>query len=91
MKKLSNVTVILGEELNLVATVKGAEPVTVSWVQDKDHILRDGDNRKITFENNQVALKVFKADEASAGKYTCQLRNDAGSVECFANVTVLGL
>uniref|UniRef100_A0A8C4IH55 Ig-like domain-containing protein n=1 Tax=Dicentrarchus labrax TaxID=13489 RepID=A0A8C4IH55_DICLA len=91
VKKLSNMTVILGEEVTLVATVKGSEPITVSWVQDKDHILRDGDNRKITFENNQVALKVFKADATTAGKYTCQLRNDAGSVECFANLTVLGL
>uniref|UniRef100_A0A3Q3GI96 Ig-like domain-containing protein n=1 Tax=Labrus bergylta TaxID=56723 RepID=A0A3Q3GI96_9LABR len=91
VKKLSNMTVILGEEVTLVATVKGSEPITVSWVQDKDHILRDGDNRKITFENNKVALKVFKADATTAGKYTCQLRNDAGSVECFANLTVLGL
>uniref|UniRef100_A0A3Q1FXQ0 Ig-like domain-containing protein n=1 Tax=Acanthochromis polyacanthus TaxID=80966 RepID=A0A3Q1FXQ0_9TELE len=91
VKKLSNMTVILGEEVTLVATVKGSEPITVSWVQDKDHILRDGDNRKITFENNKLALKVFKADATTAGRYTCQLRNDAGSVECFANLTVLGL
>lgn len=90
VKKLSNMTVKLGEEVTLVATVKGSEPITVSWVQDKDHILRDGDNRKITFENKTVALKVFKADATTAGKYTCQLRNDAGSVECFANLTVLG-
>lgn len=74
-----------------MATVRGSEPITVSWVQDKDHILRDSDNRKITFENNQVALTVFKADATVAGRYTCQLRNDAGSVDCFANLTVLGL
>lgn len=84
-------TVILGQEVTLEATVKGSEPMTVSWVQDKDHILRDGDNRKITFENQTVALRVFKADAAAAGRYTCQLTNDAGSVECFANLTVLGL
>uniref|UniRef100_A0A8C6WTD7 Ig-like domain-containing protein n=1 Tax=Neogobius melanostomus TaxID=47308 RepID=A0A8C6WTD7_9GOBI len=90
VKKLSNLTVILGEEVTLEATVKGSEPITVSWLQDKD-VLRDSDNQKITFENNQVALKVFKANASTAGKYTCQLRNDAGSVECFANLTVLGL
>ena len=84
-------TAIFGEEVTLVATVKGSEPITVSWVQDKDHILRDGDNRKITFENNQVTLRVFKADATTAGKYTCQLTNDAGNVECFANLTILGL
>lgn len=91
VKKLSNMTVILGQEVTLEATVKGSEPITVSWVQAKDHVLRDGDNRKITFDNNTVVLKVFKADAATAGRYTCTLRNDAGSVECFANVTVLGL
>ena len=91
VKKLSNMTVISGKEVTLVATVKGSQPMTVSWVQDKDHILRDGDNRKITFENNQATLTVFQADSTTAGKYTCQLKNDAGIVECFANLTVLGL
>lgn len=91
VKKLSNVTAVSGEEVTLVATVKGSQPMTVSWVQDKDHVLRDGDNRKIAFENNQVTLKVFKADKTTAGKYTCQLKNDAGVAECVANLTVLGL
>uniref|UniRef100_A0A8C2ZNV2 Titin n=1 Tax=Cyclopterus lumpus TaxID=8103 RepID=A0A8C2ZNV2_CYCLU len=36
----------------------------------------DGDNRKITFENNVVTLVVPRADSTSAGRYTCQLRND---------------
>lgn len=83
-------TAISGEEVVLLTTVKGSQPMTVSWVQDKDHILRDGDNRKITFENNEVTLRVFKADSTTAGKYTCQLKNDAGVAECTANLTVLG-
>lgn len=91
VKKLSNTTAVSGEEVTLVAAVKCSEPISVSWVQDKDHILRDGDNRKITFENNQVTLKIFKADSTTAGKYTCQLKNDAGVAECMANLTVLGL
>uniref|UniRef100_A0A3B4WNE7 Ig-like domain-containing protein n=1 Tax=Seriola lalandi dorsalis TaxID=1841481 RepID=A0A3B4WNE7_SERLL len=52
-------------------------------VRDKDHILRDGDNRRITFENNVVTLVVPKAESTTAGKYTCQLRNDSGVVECY--------
>lgn len=75
----------------MTATVKGSEPLTVSWVQDKDHILRDGDNRKITFENNVATLVVPKADLTTPGKYTCQLRNDSGVVESVSQVTVLGL
>lgn len=91
MKKLADQSVRAGHELTLTATVKGSEPLTVSWVQDKDHILRDGDNRKITFENNVVTLIVPKADSSTAGKYTCQLRNESGTVESVSQVTVLGL
>lgn len=91
VEKLLNMTCTLGEEVTLTATVKGSQPMTASWIQDKDHVLRDGDIQKITFQNNQVPLKVFKADSLAVGKYTCQLRNDAGVVECFSNITVLGL
>lgn len=81
----------MGQQLTLTATVKGSEPLTVSWVQDKDHILRDGDNRKITFENKVVTLVVPKADSTTVGKYTCQLRSDSGVVESVCQVAVLGL
>lgn len=81
----------VGQQLTLTATVKGSPPLSVSWVQDKDHILRDGDNRKITFEDNVVTLVVPTADSTSAGRYTCQLKNDAGVVESVSQVTVLGV
>lgn len=90
VKKLIDQSVRLGQELILTATVRGSD-LTVSWIQDKDHILREGDNRKITFENNVVTVVVPKADSSTAGKYTCQLRNDAGVVESVSQVTVLGL
>ncbi len=91
IKKLVNQSVKVGQQLTLTATVKGSEPLTVSWIQDKDHILREGDNRKISFENNVVSLVVPKAEAATAGKYTCQLRNDSGVVASVSEVTVLGL
>ncbi|KAG9340901.1 hypothetical protein JZ751_020094, partial [Albula glossodonta] len=89
VRKLTNTTAISDEKVMLVATVKGSQPMTVSWVQDKDHVLRDGDNRRITFENNQATLTIFKADAASHGKYKCQVTNDAGVVESIAHLTVL--
>lgn len=91
MEKLVDQSVRLGQQLTLTATVNGSEPLTVSWVQDKEHILREDDNRRITFENNVVGLVVPKADSTTAGKYTCQLRNDCGAVESVSQVTVLGL
>ncbi|KAI4795897.1 hypothetical protein KUCAC02_029578 [Chaenocephalus aceratus] len=89
VKKLADQTVSAGHQLTLSAAVRGCEAVTVSWVQDKDHILRDGDNRKVTFENNVVTLVVPKADSTTAGQYTCRLSSEAGVVESVAQVTVL--
>lgn len=91
VKKLVDQSVRIGQQLTLTATVKGSQPLTVSWVQDKDHILRDSDNRKITIEDNVVTLEVPTANSTTAGKYTCQLRNDSGVVESVSQVTVLGL
>lgn len=81
----------VGEQLVLSATVKGSEPLTVSWVQDKDHVLREDENRTITFKDNVVTLVVLEANATTAGKYTCQLRNNSGHVESVSHVTVLGL
>lgn len=80
-----------GQELILTAKVKGTEPITVSWVQDKDHILRDGDNRIISYFKGMATLTVPSADPTTSGKYTCQLRNDSGQAECSFLVTILGL
>ncbi|KAM8858181.1 titin-like [Synchiropus picturatus] len=87
--KLLDQSVTLGQTLTLAAGIRGSEPVAVSWIQDVDHVLRDGDNRNITCENNQVVLVVPTADASAGGKYTCQLRNDCGVAECCAQVTVL--
>lgn len=91
VKELVDQSVSLGQQLTLTATVLGSEPLTVTWVQDKDHVLRDSDNRKITVEDNVVTLIVLKVNSSTSGKYTCQLRNDSGLVESVSQVTVLGL
>lgn len=90
VRKLVDQSVMVGEQLALTATVKGSEPLDLSWIQDKDHVLRDGDNRKITFENNVVSLIVPKADSATAGKYTCRLSNQSGTALSVCHVTLLG-
>lgn len=91
VEKLADQSVRAGQQLTLTATVTGSEPLTASWVQDKDLILREGDNRRMSFENNVVTLIVPEADSATAGRYTLQLRNDCGAVESVSQVTVLGL
>ncbi|RXN00522.1 Titin [Acipenser ruthenus] len=88
VKKLSNVTAVTGEEVTLGATIKGSQPITVSWVKDKD-VIRDSDNTRISFENNLVTLTIINADTANSGKYICQIKNDAGMQECMASLSVL--
>lgn len=89
VKKLADVTAKHGEEVTLKASVRGAEPMSLSWVKDKAPIVNN-DIIKISFENNQATLKILKAHPSTSGKYCCLLKNDAGSAESFATVTVLG-
>lgn len=90
VKKLMDQSVMVGEQLTLTATVKGSEPLDISWIQDNDHVLRDGDNRTITFEKSVVSLIVPQADSATAGKYTCRLSNQSGVALSVCHVTLLG-
>uniref|UniRef100_H3CBC5 Ig-like domain-containing protein n=1 Tax=Tetraodon nigroviridis TaxID=99883 RepID=H3CBC5_TETNG len=89
VKKLMDQSVMVGEQLTLTATVKGSEPLDISWIQDNDHVLRDGDNRTITFEKSVVSLIVPQADSATAGKYTCRLSNQSGVALSVCHVTLL--
>uniref|UniRef100_A0A8C4S423 Ig-like domain-containing protein n=1 Tax=Erpetoichthys calabaricus TaxID=27687 RepID=A0A8C4S423_ERPCA len=90
VKKLTNMTTVVGEEVTLTATIKGSQPISVSWVKDKEDVIRDSENTKISFENNVVTLKISNAEPVNSGKYVCQIKNDAGMQECMATLSVLG-
>ncbi|KAJ3592471.1 hypothetical protein NHX12_007598 [Muraenolepis orangiensis] len=93
---------IQGKDGSFHCELYGTLPFQVYWYRDKrplkdshkyrmdkDHILRDGDNRKISYFNSVATLTVPTADPTTSGKYTCQLKNDSGQVECVSLVTVL--
>lgn len=90
VKKLSDVSTIIGKEVQLQATVEGAEPISVAWFKDKGEIVRESDNVWISYSENIATLQFSRAEPANAGKYTCQIRNDAGMQECHATLSVLG-
>lgn len=90
MKKLSDVSIIVGEEVKLQATIEGPEPISVAWFKDKGEIVRESDNIWISYSENIATLQLARAEIANAGKYTCQIKNDAGMQECFATLSVLG-
>lgn len=90
VKKLSDISTIIGKEVQLQATVEGAEPISVAWFKDKGEIVRESDNIWISYSENIATLQFSRAEPANAGKYTCQIRNDAGMQECHATLSVLG-
>lgn len=81
---------VVGEPIELQATVEGSQPISVVWIKDKEDVIRESENTAITFVENVATLQIAKAEPASAGKYICQISNDAGTRECMAILTVLG-
>lgn len=90
MKKLSDISTVLGEEVQLQTTIEGAEPISVVWFKEKGEIVRESDNIWISYSENTATLHFSRAEIANAGKYTCQIKNDAGTQECSATLSVLG-
>lgn len=90
MKKLSDLTVVVGESIELQAAVEGSQPISVLWLKDKGEIIQESDNLWISFSENIATMRIGHAEPANAGKYTCQIKNDAGVQECFATLAVLG-
>ena len=90
MRKLSDISTIVGEEVQLQTTIEGAEPISVVWFKDKGEIVRESENIWISYSENTATLQFSRAETANAGKYTCQIKSDAGTQECFATLSVLG-
>lgn len=90
MKKLSDMSIIVGKEVQLQTTIEGAEPISVTWFKDKGEVIRESDNIWISYSENIATLQLSRVETANAGKYTCQIKNDAGMQECFATLSILG-
>uniref|UniRef100_A0A6I8NPB6 Ig-like domain-containing protein n=1 Tax=Ornithorhynchus anatinus TaxID=9258 RepID=A0A6I8NPB6_ORNAN len=88
--KINSLTVVVGDPVELQATVEGSQPISVQWLKDKEDVVRESENVRITYVDNVATLQIAKTDSSSAGKYICQIRNDAGMRESIATLTVLG-
>jgi titin len=90
VSKLSSLTVVAGEPAELQASIEGAQPISVQWLKEKEEVIRESENIRITFVDNVATLQFAKAEPANAGKYICQIKNDGGVRENMATLTVLG-
>lgn len=90
MKKLSDTSTLVGEAVALQAVVEGFQPISVVWLKDKGEVIRESENTRISFIDNTATLQLSSPEASNAGKYVCQIKNDAGMRECSAVLTVLG-
>ena len=74
----------------LQASIEGTQPISVQWLKEKEEVVRESENIRITFVENVATLQFSKAEPANAGKYICQIKNDGGMRENMATLTVLG-
>lgn len=81
---------VAGEPAELQASIEGAPPISVQWLKEKEEVIRESENVRISFVNNVATLQFAKAEPANAGKYICQVKNDGGVRENMATLTVLG-
>uniref|UniRef100_A0A3P9Q041 Ig-like domain-containing protein n=1 Tax=Poecilia reticulata TaxID=8081 RepID=A0A3P9Q041_POERE len=87
VKKLENVNSLVGSDVSLQCTLKGSEPITVTWLKD-NHELKEAENVNISYENRTALLHINGLHNKHGGKYSCQAQNQAGSQTCSAVLTV---
>lgn len=89
VRKLENLSFLVGSEVSLQCILKGSEPMTIFWMRD-NHELKEAEHIQITYENNTALLHIIDLQSKHGGKYSCQAQNQAGSQTCSAVLTVKG-
>lgn len=70
-------------------TFTGSAPFTVKWFKD-DTELMIGPTCFTGMEGQSCFLDLYSVSLANSGVYSCQIRNDAGSARCSADLKVKG-
>lgn len=89
VRKLENLSSLVGTEVSLQCILKGSDPMTVSWMKD-NHELKEAEHIQITYENKTALLHITDLQSKHGGKYSCQAQNQAGSQTCSSVLTVKG-
>lgn len=89
VRKLENLSSLVGSEVSLQCVLKGSEPMNVTWMKD-NHELKEAENIQITYENKTALLHITDLQSKHGGRYSCQAQNQAGSQICSAVLTVKG-
>ncbi|KAK0143511.1 Titin [Merluccius polli] len=88
IKKLEDTSVIVGQPLKLVCTYTGSQRVHVTWKKD-DKLIWASYQYNVLTTDSTCSLEVLYSDRpAAAGKYSCEISNEAGRDVCHAHVTL---
>lgn len=90
VKKVENVTTVLGKSAEFQCVVTGYPNLSVQWQIAENWILEDPKIERI-FEDNVATLRIPICEAYHSGKYTCQVANEAGQNKSFATLIVQGL
>lgn len=89
VKKIENVSTILGDAAVFHCIVEGSLPLSVQWQKDENWIPED-EKIERKFYNKEATLRIPACEATQSGKYTCQVVNEAGQDKCFATLVVQG-
>ena len=88
IKKLEDTSFRVGQPLKLVCKYIGSQRVQVTWKKD-DKLIWASYQYNVLTTDSTCALEVLCSDRpAAAGKYSCEISNEAGSDVCHAHVSL---
>lgn len=87
--KLVSQDVLPGTTVALKAAFTGTAPLAVKWFREDKEVVTGG-SYFIRKDASSSSLELHAVKPADSAKYTCQVSNDAGRVDCTATLFVKG-
>lgn len=87
--KPDNQDVVPGTTVSFRAAFTGTAPLAVKWFREEKEILTGG-TYFIKKDASSSSLELHSVKPGDSSKYTCQVSNDAGKVDCTAVLFVKG-
>ena len=84
------ITVTVGDEVNLDATVKGKPKPDVRWYKD-DKILRESSRLDIKARGDKYSVVILGIKAEDSGVYKCEAKSKMGTVTRTFDVKVAGM